>query len=233
MESNLLKDAAYTTVRDDIAQLVPPHAISVLDLGCSNGVLGRHLRTMEPRRHVLGVESDRAYAQQAALVLDRVVVENLDSDAWVEALNGQKFDCVVMADVLEHLSDPARCLSKACATLAPGGCVVVSLPNIRHISAITAIFLSGRFPQRERGLFDRTHLRWFTFADATAMLHAAGMQVEAVDVGLRLGDRGGGPLNRRLNRLPVAIRRWGLFREFLGYQFAIRAVRNARAPTEL
>ena len=229
MNAPLSKDAAYTTVREDIADLVPMHALRVLDLGCSNGTLGRHLRRRQPGQVVWGVEFDPAYAEQAASVLDHAINANLDSDEWRQAIGSQRFDCIVMADVLEHLADPARCLAHACELLSAGGCVVVSLPNIRHVSALWSIFLRGRFPRRERGLFDRTHLRWFTFGDGVALMQAAGLEVQAVDVGLRVGDRGGGPINRRLNRLPAALRQWAPLREFLGYQFALRAVKLAGA----
>jgi hypothetical protein len=46
--------------------------------------------------------------------------------------------------------------------LSPSACLIVSLPNIRHISALYSIFFSGSFPRRQRGIFDDTHWRWFT-----------------------------------------------------------------------
>ena len=107
--------------------------------------------------------------------------------------------------------------------LRAGGCVVVSLPNIRHLSALRAIFLGGRFPQRDRGIFDRTHMRWFTITDAHALLADCGLKVSARDFALRWGDRGGGRINRLLNHLPKAAQQWTPVREFLTYQMCLRA----------
>jgi hypothetical protein len=89
------------------------------------------------------------------------------------------------------------------------------LPNIRHVSALTSIFCSGTFPRRDRGLFDRTHLHWFTFRDACALLNENGLELLAFYQGLRWGDVGGGRLNRLLNRLPDKVKRSMPVREFL------------------
>ena len=129
----------------------------------------------------------------------------------------------IFADVLEHLVEPQRCLMQARKRLMPGGSIVVSLPNVRHISALSSIFLGGRFPRRESGIFDRTHLRWFTIADAHTLLSDCGFRASSSSFALRWGDRGGGRLNRLLNRLPTAAQGWSPVREFLTYQVCLRA----------
>lgn len=197
--------------------------MNVLDVGCSNGALGLSLKVAQPGRRVSGIEFDPAFAHEAQAHLDQVVRADLDAMDWDEALGGQRFDCIVFADVLEHLADPKRCLEPACTHLRPGGTVVVSVPNIRHLSALWALFVVGRFPRRDRGLFDRTHLRWFTIGDLHALLADAGLRACATRQALRWGDAGGGRLNRLLNRLPLAVQRWTPVREFLTYQVCIRA----------
>ena len=100
---------------------------------------------------------------------------------------------------------------------------MVSLPNIRHLSELRAIFLGRRFPQRYRGLFDRTHMRWFTIADGHGLLTGYGLKVSARDLTLRWEDRGGGRINRLLNHLLKAAQQWTPVREFLTYQMCLRA----------
>ena len=217
------RDAAYTTPRPDVFEMVPSGALVILDVGCSNGALGRSLRAAQPGRSVCGIEFDASFARDAAEQLDYVVNADLNLLDWPDAMSGRSFDCIIFADVLEHLVDPQRCLRQARQHLKPGGSIVVSLPNIRHLSALRAIFLNGRFPQRDRGIFDRTHLRWFTIADAYRLFADAGFKVSARSLALRWGDRGGGPMNRLLNRLPTAMRQWAPVREFLTYQICLRA----------
>lgn len=215
--------AAYTTAREDLAALVPANARAILDVGCSNGELGAALRARLPGRAAWGIERDPTLAAQAAARLDRVLHADLDGFEWRPELAGQRFDCIIFGDVLEHLVAPERHLAEAVEHLCPGGRVVVSLPNIRHVSALAAIFLRGRFPRRERGLFDRTHLHWYTLTDAHALLQDAGLEIVAETLALRFGDRGGGRANRWLNRLPHWAQRLPPVRELLTYQVALAA----------
>ena len=222
MEQNQ-KTQAYTTPRADISAMVPPNAASILDVGCSNGALGRSLKQAKQGREVSGIELDADFAAEARNYLRLVINADLNSMNWEEQLQGQTFDCIIFADVLEHLTDPVKCLSNARKHLAVGGCVIVSLPNIRHVSALASIFISGVFPRKDRGIFDRTHLRWFTLTDARALLHETGFAVCDADFALRWGDRGGGIFNRVLNRLPTQLKKWAPIREFFCYQVCLRA----------
>ncbi len=168
---------AYETSRPDVQRHVPTTARRVLDLGCASGALGAALKargTVE----VVGVEADAAYAAEAARRLDRVVqadLETLEPDAL------GTFDCLVAADVLEHLVDPWGVLRRFAALVEPGGTVVVSLPNVRSWETFWQLARHGRWPRRSVGLFDATHLRWFTLADAHDLLTQAGLTVTTVE----------------------------------------------------
>lgn len=216
------RSVAYTTPRPDVFAMVPLGAIQILDVGCSNGALGRSLKAVQLGRMVSGIEFDAQFAAEAAQHLDYVVHADINELDWDVKFAGRDFDCIIFADVLEHIVEPAKCLLQARRHLKPGGCVVVSLPNVRHLSVLVDVFLGGRFPQRDRGIFDRTHLRWFTVADAHSLLKANGFSVKSMSVALRWGDKGGGRINRILNRLPTRLQQWGLIREFLTYQMCLR-----------
>jgi hypothetical protein len=104
--------------------------------------------------------------------------------------------------------------------------VVISIPNIRHVSAMYSIAIRGRFPRRERGLFDKTHLRWFTYGDAVALCRSAGLDVLRVTPLLRLRDLPGGRANEWLDRLLGPFRSARLVRDFLAYQFLLTATKR-------
>jgi SAM-dependent methyltransferase len=218
------RDTAYTTPRPDVFALVPAGANLILDIGCSNGALGASLRAARSGRSVVGVELDPLFASQAGARLDHVLCTDVNQMDWEALAPGIAFDCIIFADVLEHLNQPRHHLEQALRRLRAGGCIVLSLPNIRHLSAFWAIFVRGQFPQRERGIFDSTHLRWFTLADARRMSAAAGLRVDEASYALRFGDQGGGRWNRLLNRLPRGLQSWFPIRELLTYQFCLRLV---------
>ena len=78
--------------------------------------------------------------------------------------------------MLEHVVDPWATLAALAGLLRPGGRAVVSLPNAAHWTVRRAL-VRGRFPREDHGLFDRTHLRWFTRADARALVTGAGLEI--------------------------------------------------------
>ena len=216
---------AYTTPRPDVSEMVPQAAKMILDVGCSNGALGASLRFAVPGRQVMGIENDTALFTEAVTRLDQVIQCDLNNFDWETAFPETQFDCIVFADVLEHLLDPPRHLLGAQRRLSRDGAIVISLPNIRHISALYSIFLSGTFPQRDRGIFDRTHLRWFTLKDAKRLVTDAGMRIDDVSYNLRVRDRGDGLLNKVARRLLDPVQDFSPIREFLAYQSCIRAVK--------
>jgi SAM-dependent methyltransferase len=86
------------------------------------------------------------------------------------------FDVIVAGDVLEHLPRPEELLGELRPLLAPGGTLLVSVPNVANVT-VRAALLFGRFPYAERGILDRTHLRFYTRASARALLEGAGYRV--------------------------------------------------------
>jgi SAM-dependent methyltransferase len=218
--------SAYTHVRDDVASLVPNNAFRILDVGCSNGALGGYLKARVAQRHLTGIEFDADFARAAGQVLDAVIHADVETLDLEDALKPYApFDCIVCADVLEHLREPWRHLGALARTLSPSGSLILGLPNIRHHSALATIFFRGSFPRRARGIFDATHLRWFTWKDGVALLRDAGLEPDTAEYAVRIGDQGGGLVNHIADRLlnPFA-GRW-LIREFFVYQFVIRSRR--------
>lgn len=185
--TDALRDArhgAYENPRPDVQSMVPRAARRILDLGCSSGALGAGLRATAPRE-IVGLELDPVYAERARARLDRVEVVDLEellaTPGSARELVGDGFDCVVAADVLEHLREPWTALSTAVALLRPGGAVVVSLPNVRYWETFWTLARHGTWPRREAGIFDATHLRWFTLGDAMNLLEDAGAPIGRVD----------------------------------------------------
>jgi SAM-dependent methyltransferase len=103
-----------------------------------------------------------------------------DLEAAPPLLDGP-FDAIVYGDVLEHLSDPRAALVALDRTLAPGGIVIVSVPNVAHLWVRLSL-LAGRFDYADRGILDRTHLRFFTRRTLVAFLHSAGLTVAELRV---------------------------------------------------
>jgi 2-polyprenyl-3-methyl-5-hydroxy-6-metoxy-1,4-benzoquinol methylase len=149
--------------------------LSMLEVGCSSGYLGASLVARGHR--VVGVEPDPASAAAAARVLSEVWQGGLDD--YLDAHPDARFDVLIFGDVLEHMIEPAQALRRALAHLAPGGHVVVSLPNVAH-GSVRAMLLEGRFDYEDRGILDRTHLRFFTREGIARLLADAGLALRTL-----------------------------------------------------
>ena len=208
--------AAYERSRPEILQHVPRTARRVLDLGCATGTTGAALKQRQ-EVEVVGVELEPEYAREAATRLDQV----LTADAETAEPDG-RFDVLIAADILEHLKDPWTTLRRYAQLLDPGATLVVSLPNVGHWSTY-AHLARGSWPRKPEGIFDATHLRWFTLRDARALLLGAGLEPTAV-------VRRGWVLHRgsRLDALVGPLLRIPGLRALFTFQYVIAATRGVR-----
>jgi SAM-dependent methyltransferase len=162
-----------------LALAAVPSGTRVLDVGCATGYLAAEL--VARGCEVIGAEVDAGAAQQARAWCAEVVVGDLEAPSTHDAIERAAaggVDVVLCADVLEHLRDPWAVLTWLRTLLRPDGprLAVISVPNIGHWTARREV-LRGRFPYADFGLFDRTHLRFFTCASARELAHRAGFAV--------------------------------------------------------
>lgn len=164
--------------RSDVAELVPDRCSRVLDVGCGYGGLGRCLIS-RGQVQVFGVEINPAASANLQGVytahwIDDVEQFNLPS-------NIEAFDCIVFADVLEHLLDPWATLARYLQWLKPGGYVVASIPNVRNIALLYNLIVRGRWRYEDSGLLDRTHIRFFTRKEIMGLFSMVGLNVELIN----------------------------------------------------
>lgn len=153
----------------------------VLDLGCSSGSFGALAR--ESGHEVTGVDVNAAPGVEDRL--DHFVLADLDRGLPDELAQGS-FDVIVMGDVLEHVRDPQRLLSESKRLLAPGGSMLISVPNFGHWYPRVRT-AAGAFDYDMRGILDRTHVRFFTRRSFHNLLEGAGVRaIRAEQVGLPL-----------------------------------------------
>ncbi|MDE1906781.1 MAG: methyltransferase domain-containing protein [Rhodospirillales bacterium] len=157
----------------ELLDKIPLSARTILDVGCAQGALGADYLRRNPACRVLGIEMDEAAAAHARQRLSEVFVGNVENTPMpFEVPDG--IDCIVYGDVLEHLTDPWAVLKEHAKYLSPQGTVLVCMPNVEHWS-FAARLLTGSFDYEDQGLFDRTHLRWFTPRTMARALAEAGL----------------------------------------------------------
>ena len=209
-------DPAYHgLVRSDVFHLIPSGG-RLLDLGGGVGATAMALRAQH-RFERVGIADMVAPADPAALDFSyQGDLTDPDLLARIGAEQGP-FDTILCLDFLEHLPDPWAMVANLHAMLAPGGAIVVSLPNIRHVSVVLPLVLRGEWRYRDAGILDRTHLRFFGKHEACALMTSSGLMLECVETPVPDALRW-----RWANRLTL-----GLFANFLNIQTLVRVRKSA------
>jgi 2-polyprenyl-3-methyl-5-hydroxy-6-metoxy-1,4-benzoquinol methylase len=161
----------------------------VLDVGCAEGLLAEEMR--QSGHPVTGV--DLVASPEVKARVDRFVEANLDAGLPPAVRDDEPYDVIVAADVLEHVRQPLVLLQQMHEVLAPGGTLVVSVPNFGHWYPRLRVAL-GRFDYDRRGILDEDHVRFFTRRSFERLLHRSGWHIvrsEAVGLPFDVADRGG------------------------------------------
>jgi 2-polyprenyl-3-methyl-5-hydroxy-6-metoxy-1,4-benzoquinol methylase len=146
----------------------------VLDIGCGEGILAAALSKNGNR--VTGADILPRAANESVLEQYFSVDLNEGIAPMVEALHGKNFDRVLLLDVVEHLVRPEPLLRQIRRVLKPDGRLILSVPNIANLT-IRMSLLFGRFDYTERGILDKTHVRFFTRKTIRRMLRENGYDI--------------------------------------------------------
>jgi 2-polyprenyl-3-methyl-5-hydroxy-6-metoxy-1,4-benzoquinol methylase len=199
-----------------------PAGLRLLDLGAAGGHLGRAVR--EHCAFLAGVEPDPALPASAREGYDDWrATDALAAGSWKEP-----FDAVVCADILEHLPRPEQLLGLIRGWLREGGTLFVSVPNVANVT-VRAALAAGRFPYADRGILDRTHLRFYTRRTISELLAASGfaprsVSATAMPYELGLPFLGNAPFRGPVRALAQASA--SVWPTLFGYQFVIECGRQ-------
>ena len=159
--------------RDDFFSMIPVAANKILDVGCSDGdwVDRMGKRDLE----VIGIEKDEKLYIQALKNLRQVFLA--DVEKFSLPYPDGYFDCIIYADLLEHLVDPYNILRDHKKYLNDEGCVIASIPNVRYYKVILRLALAGVWDYMDGGLLDKTHLRFFALTNIKELFMNAGFEI--------------------------------------------------------
>ncbi len=205
---------------EDVFSLIDEDKKLVLDIGCGGGSLAKKLNTSS--KIIDGISISPNELHEAKEFLRHGYLFNLENGLPPE-IQENTYDCVICSHILEHIAYPEKLLEDIKKVLKPGGILVVALPNLFHYKTRLQL-LKGNFPYAEAGIWDYTHVRWYTFKSALILL-SQNFEVDYATV------TGGLPFNRFFKRiLPLGVSRFlyknlikiskGLF----GYQLLYRFI---------
>lgn len=191
---------------------------ALLDIGAAGGELASLLSADFDT--LIGIDGDPARVGTLSRHFDHAFVADVNTLTRLPAAKA-----VVLADVLEHLPQPEQFLRLVRTAIQTDGRLYVSVPNIANITTRLSL-LFGRWNYADRGILDRTHLRFYTRETIVAELSGAGfepMKIEATTMPMRLvlENRVPAGLLRLAERVLLSATR--IFPSLLGYQWVITA----------
>jgi cyclopropane fatty-acyl-phospholipid synthase-like methyltransferase len=166
----------YNVANPDILELLPQGMKKVIDVGSSSGALAKAYKQSYPGCEYIGIEINKEYAALSARFCNRVILESIENVSDRDFNDLFPSDCWIFGDTLEHLYDPWAVLKRIRKQMSAGACIVACIPNAQHWS-VQAYLNSGQFRYQDNGLFDRTHIRWFTRITINEMFETCGYKI--------------------------------------------------------
>ncbi|MEN8257636.1 MAG: methyltransferase domain-containing protein [Thermodesulfobacteriota bacterium] len=177
-----VRNNSHTITYNFIADTFRGNKARILEVGCNTGYFGETLKLAG--HSVFGVEISAECAALAEERLDHVFAGTIEAYLDSPVYSKEQFDCIIFGDVLEHLVNPGEVLVKIRERLLPGGIIVASVPNVAHL-AVRLMLLEGRWEYSDRGVLDRTHMRFFDKRGLMELFALTGYRVLSV-VSVRL-----------------------------------------------
>lgn len=148
--------------------------LALLETGCAMGANFTYIKALNPKAELCGIElcDGAAYFAKKHADVCSADLEKIEVPEW-----DNKFDYIIMGDIIEHLIDPWSALKKLKVMLKSGGCIIASIPNIMNAVTMYHI-LSGKFTYEESGVLDKTHMRFFTKYEIEKMFNDCGYDIE-------------------------------------------------------
>lgn len=180
---------SYIGLRNELVSEITGTNKIILDVGCATGVNGKYLLDKGIAKKIYGIEINAPMAAQAQKKYDKVFIGSLDNDTIFDELNHLQPDVIICGDVLEHLNDPWDVLKKFSALLNTNGIIIISLPNVQHIDVFIHLYFRNTWPVNTRGIFDKTHKRFFTLSDVKCLVDSAGLKILKINRNFRFRDK--------------------------------------------
>jgi len=147
----------------------------ILDLGCGNGYLVKHLLSLGFNSYGTDA-SEQGIAIGASTHPDRFFVQDLASDNLPEQLQHLKFDTIIATEVIEHLYSPQAFADFCKRALPPGGEIILSTPYHGYVKNLM-LSLFNKWDNHANPLWVGGHIKLWSRKTLSQLLTDAGFTV--------------------------------------------------------
>jgi len=148
----------------------------ILDIGCHTGDLLNRLKdASKSSNNYFG--ADLTNNLDSKLDYIEFITCDLNEKDLDKVFTNKTFDVVILADILEHLINPWNSLQNIKSLVESNSNIAISLPNSGHWFFRLKVLL-GQIDYQPNGLFDKTHLRFFTKKTAKELIFNGGFEIK-------------------------------------------------------
>lgn len=173
---DLISNSPYKVKsREDLLALLPTKYApnNICEFGCGNGnnliYFGNKLNLK--KENLFGID----ICKSSDIIKDSFNFLNLSLEEFMK-INEKKFDLIIFSDVLEHIYNPWKIFENISEHLSNNGIILISVPNLQNLKYIDAI-TTGNFYYEATGLFDQTHIRFFSTNTLTDYLAQSNFEI--------------------------------------------------------
>jgi ubiquinone/menaquinone biosynthesis C-methylase UbiE len=175
--STMKQTPAHDKYNDTIFTLLNELAPqNVVEVGCMRGTLAKAYFEVHPNSIWHGIDIDEDNIEFAKEICTDAVVANVEHMTESDYARYQTSDAWIFGDVLEHLYNPWELLKKIRLNAQKDFTVIACIPNSQHWN-FQARVNSGMMQYENDGLFDRTHIRFFSRTTMVELFEQSGYDV--------------------------------------------------------
>jgi 2-polyprenyl-3-methyl-5-hydroxy-6-metoxy-1,4-benzoquinol methylase len=169
-----LQEKYIVKQRQDLLLLLPTNRTynSIIEFGCADGTNLSFFsdKLNIPHDQIFGVDiCSSIYNKNNFKFFHQSAEEFLLQD-------NNSYELILLSDVLEHIYNPWKMLIQIKSKLTTNGCLLISVPNLQNLNYLNAVN-SGEFNYTSSGLFDETHVRFFSLKTLSNYLESLGYKI--------------------------------------------------------
>lgn len=123
----------YEPCQHELLSLVPDRAQNILSVGCGWGVTENHLVRKGLRVRAIAMDAVIAASAEAR----GVAAIHGEANEVLQRLAHERFDCILLSNVLHLVPNPPEFLAPFVKLLAPDGSIVASVPNLSSLRRLS------------------------------------------------------------------------------------------------
>jgi 2-polyprenyl-3-methyl-5-hydroxy-6-metoxy-1,4-benzoquinol methylase len=169
-----LEEKYIVKQRHDLLALLPTNRTynSIIEFGCADGT------NLSFFSDELNIPHDQIFGVDICSSIENSNKFKFFHQSAEEFLaqDNNSYDLILLSDVLEHIYNPWKMLTQIKSKMTINGCILISVPNLQNLNYLNAMN-SGEFNYASSGLFDETHIRFFSLKTLSRYLNELGYKI--------------------------------------------------------